>query len=89
MESPRPQVKGRPTLVGVTYEGFFGRLKSLLEAMHGRGVVQGDLHHRDVLVGEGGTPWLVVIDPSRTVIYNEYSLNPDKFIAYLDPQLHT
>jgi hypothetical protein len=38
---------------------FFERLKALLAAVHDRGVVQGDLHHRDVLVGEDGLPWLV------------------------------
>ena len=40
-------------------ERFFPRLKDLLARVHGRGVVQGDLHHRDVLVGEEGNPWLV------------------------------
>ena len=40
-------------------DGFFGGLKALLAAVHDRGVVQGDLHHRDVLVGEDGKPWLV------------------------------
>jgi hypothetical protein len=46
--------RGRP-LPG----GFFGRLKDLLEQVHRRGVVQGDLHHRDVLVGGDGKAWLV------------------------------
>ena len=40
-------------------ERFFARLKELLAEVHDRGVVQGDLHHRDVLVGEGGEAWLV------------------------------
>jgi hypothetical protein len=39
--------------------GFFGRAKDLLALVHGRGVVQGDLHHRDLLVGEDGAAWLV------------------------------
>lgn len=39
--------------------GFFERLKDLLEQVHRCGVVQGDLHHRDVLVGEDGVAWLV------------------------------
>jgi predicted Ser/Thr protein kinase len=40
-------------------EGFFDGLKRLLAELHGRGVVHGDLHHRDVLVGKDGRPWLV------------------------------
>ena len=40
-------------------ENFFARLKELLDGVHSRGVVQGDLHHRDVLVGDDGRPWLV------------------------------
>jgi hypothetical protein len=40
-------------------EGFFRRLKDLLAAVHARGVVQGDLHHRDVIVSAAGEPWLV------------------------------
>ncbi len=39
--------------------GFFTRLKCLLQQVHGRGVAQGDLHHRDVLVGADGDAWLV------------------------------
>ena len=40
-------------------DGFFTRLKCLLQQVHERGVVQGDLHHRDVLVGAAGDAWLV------------------------------
>ncbi len=40
-------------------DGFFTRLKGVLQQVHGRGVVQGDLHHRDVLVGVDGDAWLV------------------------------
>lgn len=40
-------------------DGFFTQLKSLLRQVHERGVVQGDLHHRDVLVGVDGDAWLV------------------------------
>jgi len=46
--------KGRPLP-----DGFFTRLKAVLQQMHERGVVQGDLHHRDVLVGVDGDAWLV------------------------------
>ena len=40
-------------------EGFFTDLKSLLARVHAAGVVQGDLHHRDVLVGSDGRASLV------------------------------
>jgi RIO-like serine/threonine protein kinase len=40
-------------------QGFFARLKEVLARVHGHGVVQGDLHHRDVLVGADGKAWLV------------------------------
>jgi RIO-like serine/threonine protein kinase len=40
-------------------DGFFARLKDILHQVHERGVVQGDLHHRDVLVGTDGEAWLV------------------------------
>lgn len=38
---------------------FFDALTALVAAMHARGVAHGDLHHGDVLVGPGGTPFLV------------------------------
>ena len=38
---------------------FFDHLLGLLEEIHAAGVAQGDLHHRDVLVGPGGRPFLV------------------------------
>ena len=46
--------KGRPLP-----DGFFTRLKEVLQQVHECGVVQGDLHHRDVLVGADGAAWLV------------------------------
>ena len=45
---------------------FFPRLQKLLGAVHGSGVVQGDLHHRDVLVATDGAPWLVDFSTSLT-----------------------
>jgi hypothetical protein len=33
---------------------LFDRLDAALAALHGRGIALGDLHHRDVLVGDGG-----------------------------------
>jgi predicted Ser/Thr protein kinase len=38
---------------------FFDRLREILRAIHAAGVAQGDLHHRDVLVGPGSEPFLV------------------------------
>lgn len=39
---------------------LFDRLDAVLEALHRRGIAIGDLHHRDVLVDEGGG--LTVVD---------------------------
>ena len=47
-------------------EGFFAALKRLVGRVHERGVVQGDLHHRDVLVGPAGQVWLVDFSTSLT-----------------------
>ena len=35
----------------------------------------------------GGTPWVAVIAPSGMVIYNDFHIDADKFIAYLEAQL--
>lgn len=37
----------------------FDRLEAIVDDLHGRGVALGDLHHRDVLVGEAGSLWVV------------------------------
>lgn len=37
----------------------FDRLSEVLDALHGRGVALGDLHHRDVLLAEDGALWVV------------------------------
>lgn len=39
--------------------GFFDRLQSLVEQIHGRGVALADLHHRDVLVSRCGAVHIV------------------------------
>ena len=31
----------------------------------------------------GGTPWVVIVDPSGTVVFNHFHIDPDKFIPYL------
>jgi hypothetical protein len=38
---------------------FFVTLLNLLDAVHGSGVAQGDLHHRDVIQGVSGAAYLV------------------------------
>jgi hypothetical protein len=38
---------------------FFDRLLDLLAAVHRAGVAQGDLHHRDVIVGPSERPFLI------------------------------
>ena len=55
---------------------------------HNAGNPDGD--HRPVTMRRyrtGGTPWMVIIDPAGKVVYNNYSLNADRFIAYLQAQL--
>ena len=47
-------------------DGFFERVKELVGRVHARGVVQGDLHHRDVLVGADGEAWLVDFSTAMT-----------------------
>ena len=37
----------------------------------------------------GGTPWVIVIDPSRTVVYNDYHIDGDKFIELLKEHLES
>ena len=31
----------------------------------------------------GGTPWIIVISPERTVVFNDYGIDADKAIEYL------
>ena len=38
---------------------FFQKLQRLLDSVHRAGVAQGDIHHRDVLVGPDNEPFLV------------------------------
>ncbi len=34
----------------------------------------------------GGTPWMILIDPARTVVFNDYGIDADKAIAFLRRQ---
>ena len=35
----------------------------------------------------GGTPWVIVIEPGGTVAYNNFHIDGDRFIAFLNEQL--
>lgn len=47
--------------------GLFDRLERILSGLHERGVALGDLHHRDVLVGEDGEVHLVDLATAWTL----------------------
>ena len=34
----------------------------------------------------GGTPWMILIDPERRVVYNDYGIDPQKAIEFLISQ---
>lgn len=34
----------------------------------------------------GGTPWIIVISPERTVVFNDFHINADKAIEFLQQQ---
>ena len=34
----------------------------------------------------GGTPWMILINPERQVVYNDYGIDADKAIAFLTSQ---
>jgi len=40
-------------------QGFFDRIATILDTLHARGIALADLHHRDVLVAEDGSPYLI------------------------------
>ena len=85
--------------VQTVFEGFFAnteekvretqlRYQLPIKMGHDPGDPNGD--HRPVTMRRyrtGGTPWMIVIDPSGTVVYNEFSLNADRFIEFLNQQL--
>ena len=52
---------------------------------HDAGDPNGD--HRPVTMRQyrtGGTPWMILIDPERRVVFNDYSVNSDKLIEVLN-----
>lgn len=44
---------------GAVAAATFDRLEAIVASLHDRGIALGDLHHRDVLVGDGGSVWIV------------------------------
>ena len=34
----------------------------------------------------GWTPWMILINPERQVVYNDYGIDADKAIAFLTSQ---
>ena len=34
----------------------------------------------------GGTPWIILIDPSRRVVFNDFSINADRVIDFINEQ---
>jgi thiol-disulfide isomerase/thioredoxin len=34
----------------------------------------------------GGTPWMILIDPARRVVFNDFGIDADKAIAFLETQ---
>jgi thiol-disulfide isomerase/thioredoxin len=92
-----PQV--RLLAVQTVFEGFSINTRNRLQEMqdrydlripfgHDAGNPQGD--HRPGTMREyrsGGTPWLVVVDPQRNVVFNDFRLSATRFIDWLTPQL--
>lgn len=49
-----------------------------------------DTHERPVTMQAyrtGGTPWLILIDPEGVVVYNNFHVNSDSLIEYVESQL--
>ena len=53
---------------------FFDRLEERVDALHDRGIALGDLHHRDVLVGEDGSIWIIDLATAWIAGGGTYSL---------------
>lgn len=55
---------------------------------HDAGNPEGDHRPRTMRqYRSGGTPWVVIIDPAGRVVYNEFHIDTDRFIAFLDTKL--
>ena len=60
---------------------FFQKLIQLIHSVHQAGVAQGDIHHRDVLVGPEGGPYLVDFSTALFRAGNPGSLRQRLFLA--------
>ncbi len=66
---------------GELADSFFDRLEELLNTIHRKGIAHGDLHHRDVIEGPEGIPYLVDFatsiaagpdsDPARRFLFDQ------------------
>lgn len=61
---------------------FFDDLDRLLETIHARGVAHGDLHRRDVLVGDDGQPYVVDFSTSLRA-----GTEPDPLLGFVFRQM--
>ena len=85
--------------VQTVFEGFYTNTQNKVRKIqldygltipmgHDEGNPDGD--HRPTTMKEyrtGGTPWIVIVGPNRQVLFNHFSLDADKFIAFLREQL--
>jgi len=85
--------------IQTVFEGFAfntkGRLRDMQERYdlpilmgHDAGEFIGNSHPRTMQTyRSGGTPWVVIINPAGNVIYNDFHIDADRFIAYLTKRL--
>ena len=85
--------------VQTVFEGFAVNTKDRLNELqkrydlpilmgHDAGSFRGEQHPLTMRqFKSGGTPWVVVVDPKGAVIYNDFHIDANKFIAYLKQNL--
>ncbi|MCU7885507.1 MAG: redoxin domain-containing protein [Candidatus Thiodiazotropha sp. (ex Lucinoma annulata)] len=85
--------------VQTVFEGFASNTKESIRELqiryqlpimmgHDPGDPAGDHHPRTMRdYRTGGTPWVVIISPEGQVIYNDFHIDAEKFISYLEKQL--
>lgn len=55
---------------------------------HDAGDSNGDRHPLTMLrYRSGGTPWLVLVDPEGTVVFNDFHVNAEKLIEFIKEQV--
>ena len=47
------------------------------------------MHHPVTMLNyrTGGTPWFIVVDPNGRLLFNDFRIDADRFIAYINDQL--